>query len=94
MTERRRQRKLTFFKNQIYNKSRPQYLSECNLRNNKNCVLHRCRPRISEKSFIPSTGRIWNILSPTVRNLRTTSQFKLKIKGESVRPTIIMAGGP
>jgi hypothetical protein len=50
--------------------------SEYNLRNNENYVLPRCRLRISEKSFIPSTVRIWNDLSPTIRNLQTISQFK------------------
>ena len=57
-----------------------------NLRNNENYVLPRCRLRISEKLFIPSTVRIWNDLIPTLRNLQTISQFKLKIKGEQFRP--------
>ena len=61
-----------------------------NLRNNENYVLPRCRLRISEKSFIPSTVRIWNDLSPTIRNLQTISQFKLKIKGEQFRPRYTM----
>jgi hypothetical protein len=49
-------------------------VSGYNLRNNENDVLPRCRLRISEKSFIPSTVRIWNDLSPTIRNLQTISQ--------------------
>ena len=84
----------------MHNKSCPQYLSEClppvasdvsgyNLRNNEKYVLPRCRLRISEKSFIPSTVRIWNDLSPTIRNLQTISQFKLKIKGEQFRPPVL-----
>ena len=44
-----------------------------NLRNNENYVLPRCSLRISEKSFIPYTVRIWNNLSPTIRHLRTIS---------------------
>jgi hypothetical protein len=41
-----------------------------------------------KKSFIPSTVRIWNDLSPTIRNLQTISQFRLKIKGEQFRPPV------
>jgi hypothetical protein len=58
------------------------YVSGYNLRNNlKNCVLPRCRLQISENPLTSSTVRIWSILSPTVRNLRTTSQLRLIIKG-------------
>ena len=88
----------------MHNKSCPQYLSEClptvasdvsgyNLRYNGNYVLPRCRLRISEKSFIPSTVRICNNLSPTIRNLRTISQFKSKIKGEQFRPQVYYGEG-
>ena len=88
----------------MHNKSCPQYLSEylppvasdisgCNLRNKENQVLPRCRLRISEKSFIPSTVRIWNNLSPTIRNLQTISQFKLQIKGEQFRPPVYYGEG-
>ena len=64
-----------------------------NLRNNENYVLPRCRLRLSEKSFIPYTVRIWNVLSPAIRNLQTTSQSKLKIKGEQFRPPIYYGEG-
>ena len=88
----------------MHNKSCPQYLSEClppvasdvsgyNLRNNENYVLPRCRLRISEKSFIPSTVRIWNDLSPTIRNLQTISQFKSKMKGEQFRLPVYYGEG-
>ena len=94
----RRQRKLTTFY-QMHNKSCPQCLSEClplvasdfsgyNRRNNEKYVLPRCRLRKNEKSFKPSIVRIWNNLSPTIINLRTISQFKLKIKGEQFRPPV------
>jgi hypothetical protein len=46
-----------------------------------------------KKSFIPSTVRIWNDLSPTIRNLQTISQFKLKIKGEQFRPPVYYGEG-
>ena len=52
-----------------------------------------CRLRISEQVFIPSTIKIWNNLSPTIRNLRTTSQFKLKIKGKQFRPPVYYGAG-
>jgi hypothetical protein len=92
----------TYYK--MHNKSCPQYLSEClppvasdvsgyNLRHNENYVLPRCRLRISEKSFIPSTVRIWNDLSPTIRNLQTISQFKSKMKGEQFRLPVYYGEG-
>jgi hypothetical protein len=61
---------------------------DATLENNENYVLPRCRLRISKQSFIPSTVRMWNDLSPTIRNLQTISQFKLKIKGEQFRPPV------
>jgi hypothetical protein len=61
--------------------------------NNENYVLPRCRLRISEQSFIPSTVGIWNNLSPAIRNLRSISQFKLKIKGEPFRPPVYYGEG-
>ena len=90
----------------MHNNSCPQYLSEClppvvsdisgyNLRNNENYVLLRCtcRLRISEISFIPSTVRIWNDLSPTIRNLQTISEIKLKIKGGQFKPPVYYGEG-
>lgn len=53
-------------------------ISGYNLGNNENDVFPRCRLRISVKPFKQSTVRIWNNLSPTIRNLRTTSQIKFK----------------
>jgi hypothetical protein len=38
-------------------------------------------PDISEKSFLSSTVRIWNNPNPTIRNLQTISQLKIKNKG-------------
>jgi hypothetical protein len=55
-------------------------------------VLPKCRLRISEKSSIPSTLRILNNLSPTI-NLLTTSQFELKIRGESFRSPVYYGEG-
>ena len=46
-----------------------------------------------KKSFIPYTVRIWNDLSPTIRNLQTISQFRLKIKGEQFRPPVYYGEG-
>ncbi|CAC5357213.1 CETN1 [Mytilus coruscus] len=55
-------------------------VSGYNLRNNDNYIPPRCRLRITEKSFVPSTVRIWNNLNPTIRNAPTIPQFKRKIK--------------
>ena len=88
----------------MHNKSCPQCLSEClplvvsdvsgyNRRNNEKYVLPICRLRKNEKSFKPSIVRIWNNLSPIIRNLRTISQFKLEIKGEQFRPPVYYGEG-
>ncbi|CAC5389958.1 unnamed protein product [Mytilus coruscus] len=62
-------------------------VSGYNLRNNDNYIPPRCRLRITEKSFLPSTVRIWNNLNPTIRNALTIPQFKRKIKSELFRPS-------
>ena len=51
--------------------------------------MPRYRLRVSENPLTSrSTVRIWNNLSPTVRNVWTISQFKLKIRGESCRSPV------
>ena len=96
LSERRKVRKLMIFY-RMHKKICPQYLYEClpplvsevnnyNLRNNENYSNLRCRLQIMEKSFIPSTIRLWNDLDTSVRNLPRFSLFKRKIRKESFKP--------
>ena len=71
------------------NNMTPTYLSDClpttigetvthNLHNNDDYRTQRCRLQTSSKSFFPSTIKLWNSLSDSVKSLPTFSKFKEK----------------
>ena len=90
LSDRRKIQKLVIFykyKNGIL----PQYLeslfpdtvattSNYNLRNNNNHVTVARRSQLYANSFIPSATDLWNSLSIEIRNSRSLSIFKTKIK--------------
>ena len=93
---RRERRKLCIFYN-IVNGSAPSYLHDLlsrtvgqinnyNLRNANDFNLPAGRLSIYQKSFLPSTIRLWNNLSANIRDSPSTESFKFNLKNSYDTP--------
>ena len=88
----------------MFNQQCPQKLYNClqqtvsdtnnyNLRKSEKYVVPRTRLRLSEKSFIPSTVKLWNNLDRNVKNIPTLNNCESRIKGITVKPLEYFRGG-
>ena len=94
LSKRRHINKLTLFY-KIYHKIYPTYLHSLippiqvphyNLRRRNELRLPHIRLQSTNNSFFPSTAKIWNTLSPPIKNSPTVRQFKSKIQTFNTKP--------
>jgi len=60
----------------------PNYVNQTNdynLRNEHNYLVSSCRLGTFEKSFLPNTTNMWNMLDPTIRNIDQFNYLKDKL---------------
>ena len=65
-------------------------VSNYSLRNRENYVVPNCRLSVTDKSFIPSTVRLWNSLDSAVREKTTVATFKSSLSHPSLKPPYIL----
>ena len=103
LAERRKIRKLSLFFN-IQNNRSPLYLKELvpssvgskshyNLRNSIDINIPKTRIKVSYESYFPSTVRLWNSLSPEIRNTTSLAKFKSCIKPSNTQVPVYFSYG-
>ena len=88
LSTRRHTHKLTLFykiyhhiyPNYLYNLIPPRQETHYNLRRRNELRLPHNRLQSTNNSFFPSTAKVWNVLSPPIKNSTTVNIFKSKIQ--------------
>ena len=93
LEKRRRDHQLTLYY-KIVNRQAPQYLylhvphreQVHDLRNNRNLPVNYTRTVTYQKSFFPSSVKLWNQLHPCIRNSPSVDAFKARLKSSKKKP--------